>query len=230
MGKYFSHILLSSSHLIQVRSPWDLYNNAVINSVFKNCLKCKSRSSSAVKAHIQIIKSSNVPSFRLIFDWNFLMWRFLWLRTETTPFTILYNSHFRFRMKCILFSLNFFSHSLCLFWLFYWIPRLTFGRVETHFQRVFHLIAFARTVKKINTCFIYYFLQLKKEISKGSLDTNITESSLEFLLICSKVLSSPSLKSQSPKSKVPKSRPKGLRLALKSHGPPTPPTPPTHNF
>ena len=74
----------SSSHLIQVRSPWDLYNNAVINSVFENCLKCKSRSSSAVKARVQIIKSSNVPSIRrLIFDWNFLMWRFLWLRTET---------------------------------------------------------------------------------------------------------------------------------------------------
>ena len=69
----------SSSHLIQVRSPWDLYNNAVINSVFENCLKCKSRSSSAVKARVQIIKSSNVPSIRrLIFDWNFLMWRLLW--------------------------------------------------------------------------------------------------------------------------------------------------------
>ena len=58
-----------SSHLIQVRSPWDLYNNAVINSVFEICLKCKSRSSSAVKARVQIIKSSNVPSIRrLIFD------------------------------------------------------------------------------------------------------------------------------------------------------------------
>ena len=32
--------------------------------------------------------------------------------------------------------------------------------------------------------------------------------------------------SPSPKSKVPKSRPKGLGLKLKSHGPPTPP----HNF
>ena len=33
---------------------------------------------------------------------------------------------------------------------------------------------------------------------------------------------------RSPKSKVPKSRPKGLGLTIKSHGPPTPPTPPTH--
>ena len=33
-------------------------------------------------------------------------------------------------------------------------------------------------------------------------------------------------KSEVPKSKVPKSRPKGLGLTLKSHGPPTPPPPP----
>ena len=34
-------------------------------------------------------------------------------------------------------------------------------------------------------------------------------------------------KSRSPKSKVPKSRPKGLGMTIKSHGPPThPPTPP----
>ena len=39
--------------------------------------------------------------------------------------------------------------------------------------------------------------------------------------------------SEVPKSKVPKSRPKGLGLTLKSHGPPTTPPPqhhPTHNF